>query len=344
MKIVKFKNLPLTMVGACALLGVTSQTYANSMSLSYGELKQPFIYMEQTVTFKPIGPALLMSFDLNDNWSLDFDYQSFDDALVNGNEFRSTTDLSSWGTGVTYFKDKWSLGLSYNNSTDKTYAEHARRPDEHNQKEQTDAKSFGLSAGYGWLSGEMFYNFSLSAQMSDWDTNTDETVTRPSPPPPPPPGGGEPPPPPPPPEPETEVIRDVNSGDASSLSASFSLARYWPLQDESGVLVGGMLSWNHTLSGDSVLVSSTGRRAPPNRQGGQSGGGPRGGGAGGAGNVNRAGGNSLSGVSGDDSYGQVSFYVSYDLTENWSIDFDTGVDIGTDNNDTIWSVSLGYFW
>jgi hypothetical protein len=100
------------------------------------------------------------------------------------------------------------------------------------------------------------------------------------------------------------------------------------------------------LSGDSELLSSTGRRPPPPRQPPRGGGNNPGPASGvpGAGNFNRAGGGNISSASGDDSYGQVSFYVSYDLNESWSVDVDTGIDIGTDENEIIWSLSFGYFW
>ncbi|NQZ12998.1 MAG: hypothetical protein HRT35_38120 [Algicola sp.] len=160
-------------------------------------------------------------------------------------------------------------------------------------------------------------------------------------------GGGNPPPPPPndPPAPQSDLLTEINSGDSSSISTSFSVARFWSLTENTGVLVGAILSWNHMLSGDSVLVSSNGRNIPPNRAGQGGNNAPAVAGAAGGNNFNRAGNNNgLSSVSGDDSYGQVSFYVSYDLTESVSVDFDYGVDIGTDENDAVWSVSLGYFF
>lgn len=327
-------------VGSFMLFAGCGDSFAGSMSMSYGELKQPFTYMQETVTFKPIGPSWLMSYDLNDNWSVDFDYQKWKDEKLNSDRYQGNIDLKGWGTGLSYYKEQWSFGLSYNHSTDETYAENIRRPQQQNFWEKTKAKSWGLSVGYGWLSGDMFYNLSLSGQVSDWNSDTRETVRVPPPPEPPegegPPPGDEPP-------PQFEQVRDLTSGDVSSVSASFSMARYWPMQDGTGVMLGGMLSWNHMISGESVLVSSTGRRPPPQRPRNGSRGNGRGAAPGGL-DLNRAGGGNLSSASGDDSYGQVAFYVSYDLTENWSVDFDTGIDIGTDENDVIWSVSLGYFW
>ena len=145
---------------------------------------------------------------------------------------------------------------------------------------------------------------------------------------------------PPPPQVVAETGEEVNSGDASSISASFSIARFFQLDDSRGVLAGAMLSWNHTFSGESALVSQTGRifNGPNNRRGGQNIS------TGGNSNFDRAAGTGVGSFTGDDSYGQLGLYLSYDITESVSIDFDTGFDLGTDNNEQVWSVSVGYYF
>jgi hypothetical protein len=347
---------------ALVLLGFSCTTFsgtaqANSLNLSYGQLKQHTSYLDEAVTLKPVGPSLSLSLDLNEQWSVDLGYNKWSDELTFEDIFTADSDLKTWGGSVNYYRDKWSFSFSYNDSQDDSLLAGVRNPDERYRSDKTSSTSYGASAGYGWVSGNLFYNVSFGAQMADWDSTSITLFTpepEPNPPGPPPGGGGgggggggNPPPPPPPPEPpQSDLVTEVNSGDSSSISTSFSVARFWSLTEDTGVLVGGILSWNHMLSGDSVLVSSNGRNIPTNRpnQGGNN---ANGGGAGvtGGNDFNRAGNTTgLSSVSGDDSYGQVSVYVSYDLTESVSVDFDYGVDIGTDENDAVWSVSLGYFF
>lgn len=336
---------------ALVLLGFSSVSSADSFNLSYGQLKQHTSFFDEAVTLKPVGPSLSLSLDLNEQWSVDLGYNKWSDELTFEDIFTADSDLKTWGASVNYYLDKWSFSFSYNDSQDNSLLAGVRNPDERYRSDKTASTSFGGSAGYGWVSGSLFYNVSFGAQMADWDSTSIvrfSPVTEPEPPPPPPGGGGgaNPPPPPPaddPPPPQNDLVSEVNSGDSTSISTSFSVARFWSVTEDTGVLVGGILSWNHMLRGDSVLVSSNARNIPTNRpnQGGNN---APGGGAGGN-NFNRAGNNTgLNSVSGDDSYGQVSVYVSYDLTESVSVDFDYGVDIGTDENDAVWSVSLGYFF
>jgi hypothetical protein len=331
----------ITTTAGVLLFVLSGNSYGNSVNVSYGQLKQHVSFSDEAVTLKPIGPSVSLSFDLSDEWSLDLDYHNWQDDLTVNNNFTADSDLKTISTSVNYYKDSWSFSGSYSDSTDDTELVSVRRPTKKYSTEKTASKSFGGSVGYGWVSGNLFYNFSFGAQLSDWDSNmvqANTPVNPPPPPEPPPGGGGQGQPPPPPPEPQTNISTEVNSGDSTSASTSVSIARYWSLSEDTGVLLGTLLSWNYVLSGDSVLVSQTGRgiNQPPPQPNAPPGGGGQ--------NINRAGNNGISSISGDDNYGQLSFYISYDLTSSWSIDLDTGFDIGTDENDQIWSLSLGYFF
>ncbi len=321
---------------ALVLLGFSCASSANSLNLSYGQLKQHTSYIDEEVTLEPIGPSLSLSLDLNEQWSVDLGYNKWSDELTFEGLFTADSDLKTWGGSVNYYLNKWSFSFSYNDYQDDLLLASVRRPDERYRSDKTTSTSYGASTGYGWVSGNLFYNVSFGAQMADW-VSTSITLNTPLPEAPPPPPAGE------PQAPQNTLLTEINSGDPSSISTSFSVARFWSVTEDTGVLMGGILSWNHMLSGDPVLVSSHGRNIAPNRpnQGGNNA--PAVGG--GVNNFNRAGNTTgLGSASGDDSYGQVSFYVSYDLTESVSVDFDYGVDIGTDENDSVWSVSLGYFF
>ncbi len=314
-----------TLLG-CWLVLSTSYSAADSLNLSYGQLNQPYTYLDEDVSFRPVGPSLVMSFELNDNWSINADYQQWDDSLLTDSS-SFETELKGFGAGVNYYLDNWSFGLSYSDSSDETSAQSIKRPNIRNIFEHTDAQSWSLSAGYGWLSGELFYNVSMSAQWSDYRRET--RLTQPKAPP---PGQN------PPPQPSGQVdkTREFENGDITSLSSSASVARYWPLADERGVMLGAMFSWHHIFSGESVFVSHSTRGNPPRNPPPRAGGSNR--------NNRQNSGSNLYSAAGDDSYGQLSLYLSFDLNAQWTLDLDTAVDIASDDNGVVWSFGVGYMW
>ncbi|NQZ07152.1 MAG: hypothetical protein HRT35_08320, partial [Algicola sp.] len=157
---------------ALVLLGFSSAGFANSLNLSYGQLKQHTSYLDQEVTLKPIGPSLSLSLDLNEQWSVDLGYNKWSDELTFEDTFTADSDLKTWGGSVNYYRDKWSFSFSYNDSQDDSLLASARRPDERYRSDKTTSTSYGASAGYGWVSGNLFYNVSFGAQMADWDSTS----------------------------------------------------------------------------------------------------------------------------------------------------------------------------
>lgn len=242
-------------------LGLSAPVYASSISASFESLKLPVSYLDESVTLSPAGPGLSLSYDVNDNWSIDISHHDWQDDMVVNQLFTADTELNSFSAGVSYYDNSWSYSLFYNRSEDDTTLVSIERPELVNRVDNTESSSLGLSLGYGWMSGDWFYNASFGIQQSDWDSQSVITLPRLTP-----PqdngggqgggnnGGGN-----LPSEPVAYVGEELNSGDASSASASFSLARFWQLDDGRGVLAGAMLSWNHTYSGDSALISQTGR-------------------------------------------------------------------------------------
>lgn len=324
---------------------------ASSISASFEGLELPTSYLDESVTLKPQGPAIAASYDINENWSIDASHHSWDDNRNHNDLFNAESDLKSTSIGLSYFDNQWSYSLSYNRSKDDSKLVSIERPNLFNRVDKTEADSYGLSIGYGWMSENWFYNGSFALQSSNWDSRS--VITVPTPQPPPNDGGSgnngggnngggnnDSPPPPPNDQPLSETGVEVNSGDARSASASISAAKFWSIDENRGVLAGAMFSWHHTFSGQSDLVSQTGRmfnRPPSPRRSQQAV----------ATNTSNGSNTNVSGISslsGDDSYGQITFYVSYDLSENWSIDFDTGFDISTEDNTQVWSVSLGYYF
>ncbi|MFT4926042.1 MAG: hypothetical protein ACI8WB_002140 [Phenylobacterium sp.] len=332
--VVRTKNYRQGAVLALVISGLlSSHSYANSFTVSYGQLEQQISVEDETVAFKPMGPSMSLSMDLTDNWQFDLDYQHFEDDLNHLTEDLDTrhvdVDLTAWGGSVNYFIDNWSFSGSYSMSEEDTFIVDPERSTNF-RAEDVHATTLGASAAYGWASGNWFYNVSAGVQYSDWALDN-EILNIPQPPPP--PGGNGPPPPlPPPPIISKERTRD----NSTSLSSSVSLAHFWSLSDDTGVLVGGLLSWHHVLSGESSQVTRNGTNQPtptPNAPNTPNGG-----------NGNQQGNNGLTSLSGDDSYGQVSLYVSYDLSEAWSIDLDVAADLSSQYSATSWSMSVGYYF
>ncbi|MBT4522871.1 MAG: hypothetical protein HOC23_22960 [Halieaceae bacterium] len=308
------------------LLLFSSAGDASSLNLSYGQLAKHVSYQDQTLSMDPAGPGLALSLDLNEQFTVDFSYHEWEDDSDILNRSAVDAELQTWGTRISYYRDNWAFSLHYYDFEDDTFVASIANPDRRYRHDVTESSYFGGSVGYAWSSNRMFYSVSFGAQIGDWDNKVTQLQDRP--PPAPAPRRG----PPPPPTIETEAT----NGDSSSLGASVSLARYWPLTENTGVLVGSLFSWNHMLSGESSLVSRNGQaNSPPSN------------GPGPQGNQNAA----VSGftgdigsVSGGDSYGQLSLYASLNIIPSWSIDFDTGFYIGTDDSDQFWSVNVAYFF
>lgn len=331
---------------AALLMLLSANSFANSLNVSFGQLEQQVAVQDEVASLDPAGVSLSLSLDLAENWQVGLDYQHWQDdtdiTTVTQNQrdvpFNVDSDLTTWGGSVGYYLDNWSFSGSYSLSEDDTLTVNTRRPSNF-RSEDIRSSSLGGSVGYGWADGNWFYNVSGGVQYSDWDLDTKQISSQP----PSPPGqgqgqGGQ-----PPQSSQPNVLIEKTSNNATHLNASVSLARYWSLTEDTGVLVGGLLSWNHTVSGESALVSRNGRNNNPlpNNFGNGNGNGGGNNGGGNNGGVNNG---VLRSLSGDDSYGQVSLYMSYDLTPSWSIDVDTAVDVSSEYSAQTWSVGLGYYF
>ena len=90
-----------------------------------------------------------------------------------------------------------------------------------------------------------------------------------------------------------------------------------------------MFSWNYQFSGDDNLT--TDNPPPPRRTNGQQ-----------SSTLRNVSSNPSRVTSGDDSYGQIMAYLSYDITHNWSVDADTAVEIASTHNNLSWAIGVNY--
>ncbi|MBL4941463.1 MAG: hypothetical protein JKY81_07330 [Colwellia sp.] len=291
----------------------TKQSYANSVGLSYGQQEYQLALTDSTVVLKPMGSAVSLSLDLSENWLLDFNYQQWQDEQPFQQLSVVSLDSQTFGISVNYYVDNWSYAVSYSRSDVDTEVS-SNRQQSNFRSEEIISSSIGGSVGYGLAKGNWFYSALVSSLYSEWDFDKQEGVTLLS---------------------EQAMLAppirvEKIAGNSTSLSTSVSVAHFWSIDAERGVLLGTLLSWHYLLSGDSVLISRNGRNVNASRQ-----------------NTNnqRASANaSLNTISGDDSYGQFSLYASYDLSPSWSIDVDSSINIASDYNARTWSISVGYLF
>ncbi|WDE03733.1 hypothetical protein SG34_020450 [Thalassomonas viridans] len=314
--------LPLTLLLGSSLVSVNS--FADSLDLAYGELEQHVELQNQTLLLKPSGLSLYFSHDLNPDWNISVFYQSMSDDKNADNQLDVELDLNTYGGNVNYYRDKWyfSAGLSVADDEQNIRSGTIRSA---GSDEDTSAVSVSTSLGYGDSQGNWLYDLSLGLQYSDWEIDTRNTLPANNPPPGenPPPGGN------------VQVMESTTSDNSLSVNTSVSLGHYWSLADNRGVLAGAMLSWSYIVSGDAVSDSQA---SGGSRLGGEGGRNP-----GGRSRGSRTGGaTSLFATSGDDNYGQLLMYVSYDINSSWSLSLDTAREIASDYSEQSWSLNLGY--
>lgn len=116
----------------------------------------------------------------------------------------------------------------------------------------------------------------------------------------------------------------METGDSTLVSVSGNFTYYRPLNDNTGFSFGTYIGWNEVLSSDSESeIPSSGNNNRNN-------------------NRNNAINNFV--ITGSESYGIASVYLSFDFYENWILDIDTNTDFGAGDSSQSWSISLGYIF
>jgi len=312
-------------VSLSALLN--TQLSANELSINYSQLEQPVSFQNNNLLLKPSGAGIAFAMELNQNWNLAFDYQAWQDQSQLGNSTNVAADLSTWGTSLSYFQDDWFVSSNLAWSEDDLSMQGNRRAENY-RTESTSVNSFSLTTGYNWQQENWLYDVNVTVQYNQWDIYTEQQKNKP--------GNSEnlldnpldnesag--------QQANELITENIANNSTSINLGTSISHYWSLADNKGVLTGLMLSWSHTIAGDEVFENEQQRVRSSTRPTSRS---------------NQQSNNALSSPisSGDDSYGQVSFYLSYDLTEKWSLDFDLSKTIASTENSQSWSVGSAYYF
>jgi len=293
------------------LLTISSHSNAASIDISYGQQEYQVTLQDETVTLTPVGNAISFSSNLTDDLSMGLNYQNWQDDKNYDNRINTAVELSTIGASLNYYLDNWSFSTNYSRSEVDTKISGLKRK-QNVKNENIDSSSFGGSVGYGFAINDWFYGILISGLYSDWDFDKYQVKAQQE--------EGDPP----------KITTEKSSGDSSSISSSLSAAYYIPLDNETGLMLGGLITWNYLVSGDSILISRNGRdvNTRPNNTARNS-------------TANSA---ALNSISGDDSYGQFALYASYDINDAWSVDIDTSINIASVYDAYTWSVSLGYLF
>ena len=284
---------------------VSSHSFASNVGVSYSQLPREVSLQNADVLLKPGGGGVYLALDLNDNWGIGLDYQAWQDERRVANATDLDLSLTSWGGSLSYARDNWFFSTNISVLDDELDIYAGQRQRRHSQ-EDSQTTSVGVILAYSRVQQQWMYEVSVGAQYSDWqiDTLSDPSAQATS-----------------------QVPMHAQSKEnTTALNASVTAAHFWPLTQDQGVLVGVMLSWTYRVSGDD---SDLANRLPA-RPGGQ---GPN----------NRGGANNVNSLATDeDNAGQVSLYLSYDLSRDWSLDLDSTLDLSGENNEPSWSLGLGY--
>jgi len=288
-------------------------TLANNIAVNHNQLEQYITLQDEDVLLKPAGEGVFLSLDFNDNWSVSFDYQTWQDKEHAISPVSIDLALTSLGGSLNYVKDNWYASASIGFSEDDvSYRANQNRSDF--RQDNTQVTSFSGLLGYTWLQGNWMLDVSLGTQYADWSIENkifngqraqDEG------------------------KPAEEV--STTKQDSSSINAGISAVRYWELTKEQGILAGALFSWNYQYSGDARQTENN-PPSPTRLTSSQ----PT--------TLRNIGSNTSRPTSGDDNYGQLTAFLSYDINNNWSVALDTSVEISTTNNNQSWTIGINYYF
>lgn len=306
----RFKFLSCVFI-ISSLCIISTSTLANNLTINHSQLEQYIALSNEDVLLNPAGEGVFLSLDLNEHWLIKFDYQNWQDKKQAISPTSLDLDLTSFGGNLSYVHDTWYVSTNIGFSEDDvSYTANQSHAD--NRQENTQVTALSVVIGNSWLKGSWMFDLSIGAQFADWSIENKIINSKLA------QQEGKPP----------EEISTTNS-DSTSVIAGISAARYWELTQEQGILMGVMFSWNYQFSGDRNLEANT--PPPPRPPASQQSTASR--------NIST---NPSRITSGDDNYGQIMTYLSYDITNNWSVDVDTAVEIASTHNSLSWAIAVNY--
>ena len=214
---------------------------------------------------------------------------------------------------MSYYLENWSFAAQYSDLNELLTITNKR----HNlalYEEDYQSPGYLISIAYDFGNGatdaSWLFSVSSSLQYNDWRLNLIR-VERPI---------------------ENEVFNTgVDKGDTLFADVSFSAARFINISEENALYVGSSLGWNHLVSGKLSIVSRNGVSVQQMINAKSSG-------------RNRLSQSSFSHSVHGDQYGLASLFVSYSLTDDFSIDLDYSTSFAADENSDGVYLTMGYIW
>jgi hypothetical protein len=118
----------------------------------------------------------------------------------------------------------------------------------------------------------------------------------------------------------------IDEGKSTFISFTLSTAKLIEIKQVGNMIIGSSFSWNQLTDSESLAVSRNGRNISQIN------------------NRTRNNSSNITGITGTESYGLLSFYLSYDITDAVSVDIDSTFDVGGEQKTQAWSLNLGYLF
>lgn len=309
------KQITVTCLSGIVSVLFAPATLASSIFIGHANTQRLVSVAETTQELSPSGPEAFFSYDITAKWSISVDYSRLQDDETINNLVNLDYEFDSAALGLSYFADDWAVSYQFTDFEEQQDT-FGNRPDAPGLFRNTQGNSHSLTASYFISLNENWQmSSSLGLHLNDWDEARQEiileTVASPN---------G---------DTDTRIQRVdfEESGDSSLISFSANINRYSMLSDNTGFTFGAFLGWNEVLDSQSELQSINNRNINTAR------------GVGGRGGAIN---NFL--ITGGESYGIASLYLSFDFYQNWVVDLDFNTDYGTDDSIQTWSLGVGYIF
>jgi hypothetical protein len=279
-----------------------SNAQAGSVYLGYSQTEQLSVTKSRSLNFEPNGNVAFISFDLNDNLSLNFDYADLADGVSITNNVSDKLDIKSWGVGASYYWAAWSFSANYSFWQDDLITT-LPNVEQTLFTQRSESPSSAISLAYNWNLTAWQLGLMAGIHYGDWQ-QYQELINR-----------------------EKQAKQSsLNGGNSSFVSVQVLMARIITVGGREDLMLGGSLGWNQITSSGSAAIVRNGRNVGQIKKGSA---------------ANRL---SASGVTGNESYGQLNLYASYNLNDDWLVDLDLNFDLGSEDNTQAWSVNIGYLF
>ena len=298
----------------CAVIGICSSAYTFSSDVYIGGNNYEYSTSlgGPDLDFTATGFTIGADIDINDNIFLQAAYSRAEDdkSLMGSNQAHYESDY--WSIGIGYALERWQVYFGYSAADDDVEHVHGAQ-NELSSTANIDWKSLRLYGDYTREIGAWAYTISSGIQYDE--TEIDTQVLPPD---------------------------NLQPSDSDIWYANIKLSSdyYFPVSDNAGLYLGASINWYERIAGDSVdtqapnnVSGADGPRPPPP---------PRPGGAGGGGN--RGNGGAIANGTSGNSYGLFGLFLVYDLNENWSLDWNTSLGFGGDENANSHALTLSYFF